>query len=84
MNWNWYQTPEFPDCWFLDATECHVSLQPRPTYCDRGRWIARVEAWGALKMDLDEADGWPRYYFELTVAKSECEAWLRCRGQGAA
>jgi hypothetical protein len=33
-----------------------------------------------LAIELDSADGWPRYYFDLAVAKRECEAWLEKRG----
>ena len=30
---------------------------------------------------LDGADLWPRYYFDVTRAKLECEAWLKKRDE---
>jgi hypothetical protein len=52
------------------------SLEPRPLYCDRGRWIAKVQSKVAPSVDvIDEQDGWPRYYMTLENAMSECELW---------
>jgi hypothetical protein len=30
-------------------------------------------------MSIDNADLWPRYYFDLDRAKAEIDAWLRVR-----
>jgi hypothetical protein len=61
--------------------ECYITLEPRPHYCDRGNWIAKVFPSGKLARDLDDADGWPRYFFDEARAKLEIEAWLKKRGQ---
>lgn len=65
----------------LRGRECEIYLSPRPTYCDRGSWIAHLDARGALARDMDGADLWPRYYFDLDRAFLECEAWVKKRGQ---
>lgn len=69
--------------WRISGTSCEIYLQPRPVYCDRGNWVAHVEArpGSALARDLDGADGFPRYYFDLDHAKAEIEAWLEKRKQ---
>jgi len=67
-------------------------LQPRPSYCNRGRWSAHVEAVpperegpasltaGGHDFFVSENDWWPRYYFSLDVAKSEIASWLEAHG----
>lgn len=65
----------------LNGRECRITITPRPTYCDRGNYLAQLDAFGLLARDLDEADAWPRYYFDLDRAKAECEAWLKKRQQ---
>ena len=32
------------------------------------------------RIEIDGADLWPRYYFDLDCAKLEIAAWLRVRG----
>ncbi len=63
--------------------ECAITLEPRPTYCDRGNFIAKLHTLSGtpLCMDIDGQDGWPRYYFDEERAKLEIEAWLQKRGQ---
>jgi hypothetical protein len=34
-----------------------------------------------IAMTVDAADLWPRYFFGLDVAMSQCEIWLRKRGE---
>lgn len=58
-----------------------ISLEPRPLYCDRGSFVAKLYAIGALAGDLDGQDGWPRYYFSRERAMLEIRAWLEKRGQ---
>jgi hypothetical protein len=65
----------------IQGKECLITLEPRPPYCDRGNFIAKLFPTGTLAIDIDEADGWPRYYFDETRAKLEIEAWLTKRGQ---
>lgn len=61
---------------------CVITIEPRPSYCDRGNYIAKIFAKpgiGPDKFYLDEADMWPRYYFDIDRAKLEVEAWLKKR-----
>lgn len=78
--------------WVIDAFGVHtmrgrhylVWINARPSYCDRGNWLAHLDPLpGAdrLAIDLDSQDGWPRYYFDLDRAKAECVAWLAKRGE---
>lgn len=69
--------------WTITGHNCTITIEVRPHYCDRGNFIAKIHpAIGSdLARDLDWADGWPRYYFDLDRAKAECEAWLLKRGQ---
>ena len=70
--------------WTIQGLECEITLEPRPHYCDRGNWIAKLFPVGTLAEDIDYADGWPRYYFDVDRAKAECWAWLEKRRQVAA
>lgn len=68
----------------IRGRDCVIEIEPRPAYCDRGNFLARIEeipSCNRLVLFLDGADGWPRYYFDLERAKAECEAWLVKRGQ---
>lgn len=56
-----------------------ITIEARPHYCDRGRWLAKLFAGGEFAMEIDASDGWPRYYFDLHSAMRECEAWLDFR-----
>lgn len=67
--------------WSIVGRECSITLEPRPSYCDRGDWIAKLFPRDELFLDIDSQDGWPRYYFSLDAAKSECVAWLKKRQQ---
>jgi hypothetical protein len=64
----------------LSVANVTITLEPRPGYCDRGRWLAKISAYGYEPVHLDEADGWPRYYFDEGRAKAEIQEWLRARG----
>jgi len=76
----WGKDPQ-GQCIAIVGRECLITLEPRPHYCDRGNWIAKLFPTGTLARDIDEADGWPRYYFDEDRAKAEIEAWLIRRGQ---
>ena len=54
-----------------------VTIEPRPPHCDRGRYLVKIHR---ADTHLDAQDGWPRYYFSLDAARSEVEAFLKCRG----
>ena len=69
---------------FIEGLDCIIFLTPRPIYCDRGNWIAKIDykpTGNRLRLWLDDADLWPRYYMDLTRAKLECEDWLKKRKQ---
>jgi hypothetical protein len=68
----WRKGPDCDEVWVNG--EMIASLERRPRYCDRGRWIVRVDL-----LDIDSADGFPRYYMHEAVARSETEAFLRWR-----
>ena len=69
---------------FLRTTfrQGEITIEARPSYCDRGNWVANV--WprngSELARSLDEADGFPRYYFDRDRACLEMQAWLQKRG----
>ena len=49
-----------------------ISLEPRPDYCDRGRFISKYDTVTYLtKID----GGLHNYYFNELVAKVECQNW---------
>lgn len=68
-------------CFVVRGKECKIWIDARPPLCDRGRFIANIDAHGMLARDLDHQDGWPRYYFNLAFAMREIEAWLFNRKQ---
>jgi hypothetical protein len=49
--------------------ECLITLEPRPSYCDRGNWVAKLFPKGKLARDIDDQDAWPRYFFDEERAK---------------
>lgn len=55
----------------------HIWMEPRPRYCDRGRWKVCVDSHGVV--GLDGQEGFPRYYFDLDRAKVEMEEWVNAR-----
>jgi hypothetical protein len=73
----------FPTHEQIRGRDCVITLERRPPYCDRGNFYAKIFPNGGsdLARSLDDADGWPRYYFDEQRAKLEIEAWLKKRGQ---
>lgn len=67
--------------WRIEGAACSIEITARPHYCDRGNFIATIDARGPLAMGFDDHEGWPRYFFDLERARAECEAWLIKRGQ---
>lgn len=68
----------------INGKDCYITLEPRPHYCDRGNWLAKISAThfsDEHALYIDGQDGWPRYFFDLDRAKLEIEAWLKKRGQ---
>lgn len=78
MTWTW--DPEY-QTWAIQGRDCWIWMNARQPYCDRGRWLAHLEVRDPLKVHVDGADGWPRYYFDLERAKLEIECWLIARRQ---
>lgn len=54
-----------------------ITLQPRPHYCDRGRWLLVITSHGVSDLDCQEALS--RYYFNIDYAKGEVESWANAR-----
>lgn len=79
----WKQHNGFLEC--LDLPEWNhvpgvryrwsITIEPRPAYCDRGRFIVRTDA------PLDNQEGFPRYYFDLEIAKQEMASWVAGRAE---
>jgi len=68
---------------WLHGRHCAIWIVKRPAYCDRGNLLAHLElrTTDPRQLQIDAADGWPRYFFDLDRAKLECEAWMTKRGQ---
>lgn len=67
--------------WSVRGKECEITIEKRPHYCDRGNYVAQLFPEGGLALDIDAADGWPRYYFDWERMLAELHAWLDKRGQ---
>ena len=65
----------------LHGKDCSITLEPRPSYCDRGAFLAKLHNKPPLAREIDAADLWPRYYFDEARAKLDIEAWLDKRRQ---
>lgn len=65
----------------ITGRHCTVTIEARPHYCDRGEWIAKLHPTDLLALEIDNQDGWPRYYFDFDRAVAEIAAWLTKRNQ---
>lgn len=63
----------------LNYKGVYITMEKRPSYCDRGNWIAKITEMGPLYLDI--SDGWPRYYFDVSVAFTEIAAFLKKRSE---
>ena len=73
---NWIESREYPNLFNgMVKGEVFAWIQKRPLYCNRGHWQANI----ALPMDLDDQDGFPRYYMKLKTAKREIKLFLLWR-----
>ncbi len=66
----------------INGKNCHITLTQRPPYCDRGNYLATLfvnDDAHPIKLFIDVADGWPRYYMNKERAKLEVEDWLKKR-----
>lgn len=61
-------------CFFGDdAKGGEIIIESIKSSSDKGNYRARLSKGG------ESDDSWPRYYFALAYAKSECEAWIKRR-----
>lgn len=67
----------------IDCPDCVLYIEPRPPYCDRGRFVVKVDvkAGHGTQLWMDGADGFPRYYFGVNEMLCEIEAWREAKGQ---
>lgn len=73
----------FSGCEKRETKHGTVYLEPRPPYCDRGRYSVKVyplHGPECKSCDVDSADSFPRYYFDKERAKLEVQAWIDARG----
>lgn len=59
----------------------HVWMQERPSYCDRGHYIAHVEPApnAGIKYTIDTQDAWPRYFMDFDRMIDEMRDWIKWR-----
>jgi len=60
----------------LETNLCEITIENRPNYCDRGRYIVKVFS---TSNELCVADGFPRYYFDFNAMMTEIKAWMEAR-----
>lgn len=68
------------DRWLeIKGKNCSITLEPRPSYCDRGNYIAKIFPTDNLILSIDGQDLWPRYYMDFDRAIKEIEDWMKKR-----
>jgi len=77
----WHDVPDTDGMQAIMGKDCEIVLERRPHYCDRGNFSAKIFPRGDFCREIDNADGFPRYYFDEERAKLEIEAWLAKRKQ---
>ncbi len=65
----------------MEGKNCEISIEKRPGYCDRGRFIAKLHMKDPRVLFIDTSDGWPRYYFVWSNCVTEIEEWLKMRNE---
>lgn len=65
----------------VDLESCSFTVQKRPPYCDRGSYTWLCDSKDQRVLTIEEADGFPRYYFHVASLTMEMEAWCKVRGQ---
>lgn len=58
-----------------------VTIEPRPAYCDRGHWIAKIfpnPDGDPQVFSIDESDQWP-HYMDYRRALDEIRDWIEWR-----
>ena len=74
--WKWSYDEKYSVWDLTEGSGLRIAhIEKRPSYCDRGHWIARIE----IPCDLDRADSWPNYYMSINKAKEEVFDFLQWR-----
>lgn len=53
-----------------------VYIEKRPAYCDRGKFIVKIESRDPVNWYIDHQDAFPRYYFDFDCCITETLLWL--------
>ena len=69
---------EYAEIW-IDAEPIKVGILARPDYCDRGRWWVMAESIDHMRLCIDHADQFPRYYFFTESLVNEMAHWIQLR-----
>lgn len=71
---------KFSHCYVSIKTDGgEITIEKRPLYCDRGKYIIKVFSSCPVKLHIDESDMFPRYYFAYTNMIDEIERWINAR-----
>ena len=54
-----------------------VGIVQRPSHCDRGRWWVMAESTNHMRLCIDHADQFPRYYFFTESLVNEMAHWIQ-------
>lgn len=69
-----------PDAWVdIQTQNSFQFITRRPFYCDRGNYLWHIDHADPVKLTIDEADKFPRYYFTLEAIVVEMQAWFEKR-----
>lgn len=68
-----------PNYFDIVTDKARISVEARPHYCDRGRFIVKVDSL-SMDLEIDNQDLFPRYYFGVEACVSEIVAWMKARG----
>ena len=66
--------------WVLEVNDskglpCIFYLEKRPSWCDRGHYTLKIDCY----LNIDPADGFPRYFFSFREAAQHARSFLRWR-----
>jgi hypothetical protein len=65
----------------IDLDKASMCIDKRPLYCDRGRYL--LKAWHKtdkfLDFYIDDADNFPRYYFNFDCMIKELNSFIEFR-----
>lgn len=51
-------------------------IEQRPSYCDRGRFTIKAFTSDYTRFYIDDADGFPRYFFKMENLLSELKEYI--------